>query len=67
MLGWKASGKTEKEHCIAFIFQHVFMRKADLFMLGNKLKSTSTPTMLSLLSLAILNAIITVKQATVDI
>lgn len=43
------------------------MRKVDLFMLGSKLESTSTPTKLSLLSLAILNAIITVKQATVDI
>lgn len=43
------------------------MRKVDSFMLGSKLASTSTPTMLSLLSLAILNVIITVKQATVNI
>lgn len=41
-------------------------------MLGSKLnllqstESTSTPTMLSLLSLAILNAIISVKHATID-
>lgn len=67
VLGWKASRETKKPRLYSFYILTSFYEESGFIHIGEQLEIYSTPPMLSWLSLAILNATIPVKQATVVI